>query len=394
MDLFSRVDLSKPPARRFGVSVGSEIEDAFRSRLAPLSGHLQAVELDLLFFSRAYWPIAPNPSCAAIFNHALNDFQILLKSLWDGDGRTAARTSRSLFEHLVNYKHVAGEADGAERYDAHIAITRQILARTKKRLPLLRSTPMRRELHRKAKLDRESRSEQAALIRKYGPNFARDWAKDNLRERARKVGHESDYDTYRLLSQITHGSTGGTMGTVSNNAGRTVHRLGPSFELAALSYPEGISFFRDLCQHINSSTPIHDGRIVSTLNSLTAGWGTFKEACEWIDRNLWPDSPPPPPVAILAIYPNGRTRWFLWEPSLGLIVPGMPQQDLGWIEENAKGYMNFKPDGTFSGDGEGRPITVRVLDVQLSITPTAKWVPAEAILQKKSASGPSDTFRS
>ncbi|MFJ7158472.1 DUF5677 domain-containing protein [Streptomyces sp. NPDC101118] len=381
MHLFSRVDLSIPPSRRFGVSLGREIEAALQGKIAPLNEPLDRVQLEVHLFSRIFWNQVKTEACSSIFNHALNDFSILLKSLWDGDGRTAARTSRSLFEHLVNYCYVCDETEAADRYTAHRAVTSQVLSRTTKRLPLLRKSQQKREIHRRMKRGRDSLAEYESARTAYGTTFDKDWAKHNLRERAKRAGFESDYDTYRLLSQVTHGSTGGTLGTLRDDSGPTIHRMGPSFELAALAYPEGISYFRDLCQQVQSRNSIDSRRLVAELNALIAGWSIYKQACEWTDRHLWPEKIPLPATTILAIYPNGGTRWFLWEPGLGVITGGTPPDNASYFEGKAKEYLSFVPDGTHLGDPEGRPLTVSVMGISITAIDGSNWVPAEAILQ-------------
>ncbi|MFI9185614.1 DUF5677 domain-containing protein [Streptomyces goshikiensis] len=394
MELFSRVDLSIPPSRRFGVSVGREVEEALGGRLSSLRLRLESTTNELHHFSRQFWGQSTDQACAVIFNHALNDFNILVRALWEGDGRTAARTSRSLYEHLVNYCYIAGEVEKSDRYMTHRAVTHQLISNLQKRLPLLRKSQRQREAHRRNKLGRDSARDYQDAIDLYGTGFKKDWSKENLYDRAKKNGLEGDYDIYRLLSQVTHGSTGGTLGTVRRGDGPTVHRMGPSIELAVITFPEGLSFFRDLCRQIESRSSVDSRNIVDSLNELIAGWGVYKEACEWVDKNLWPDSPPLPATAILAIFPNGGTRWFLWEPSLGLMTAAKPPANAAEIEEQAKEHWGFTPDGTHTGDDEGRPITVSVLATPVTIERDAKWIPAEAILQPKIGAESAESFLS
>jgi len=382
VELFSRVDLSVPPSRRFGISVGKEVEEALHNQLSPLVGVVDSVTQELHFFATRLYRNSPaGESCATIFNHALNDFIILLNALWDGDGRSSARTSRSLYEHLVNYCYVAGDAQAAERYGDHKVVTHQILSRMLKRLPLLGGTQRKREAHRRKKLGSSSAQKHRSALSRYGNSFNRDWAQVDLYSRAKLHGLESDYDTYRLFSQVTHGSAGGTLGTLQTENSPVIHRTGPSLELAALAFPEGISFFRDLCMRIHAIHGVDADNVVRCLNELISGWGVYKRACEWLDKNLWPELPPLPGATILAIYPGGGTRWLHWEPGLGLIAVGVPPANAADVEKKIKEQMGFVPDGTHIGDDEGRPITAAVHGTVVQVAPGAKWMPAEAILQ-------------
>ncbi|MFJ6987639.1 MULTISPECIES: DUF5677 domain-containing protein [unclassified Streptomyces] len=239
----------------------------------------------------------------------MNDLNILLNALWDGDGRTSARTTRSLFEHLVNYCYVAQDVQASERYVDHKVVTHQILSRMLKRLPLLGGTQRKREVHRRRRLGNSSAQIYRSALSRHGNSFNRDWAQVDLYSRAKLHGLEGGYDTYRLFSQVTHGSAGGTLGTIQADTGLVIHRTGPSLELAALAFSEGISFFRDLCVRIHALHGVEADNLVRSLNELIAGWGLYKQACEWIDKNLWPEVPPLPGATILAIYPGGGTRW-------------------------------------------------------------------------------------
>ncbi|MFH8891235.1 DUF5677 domain-containing protein [Streptomyces sp. NPDC017949] len=381
MELFSRVDLSVPPSSRFGISVGREVEEALHNQLSPLAGFAESVTQELHFFATRLYRNGPGgEACSVVFNHALNDYIILVNALWDGDGRSAARTARSLYEHLVNYCYIAGDVGAAERYQDHKAVTFQILSRMLKRLPLLGGTQRKREAHRRKKMGTGSAQPYRSGLDRHGKAFKKDWAQLDLYSRAKMHGLESDYDTYRLFSQVTHGSAGGALGTLQAEAGPVIHRTGPSLELAILAFPEGISFFRDLCVRIHAIHGINADNLVRSLNELIAGWGTYKRACEWVDKNLWPDSPPLPGATILAIYPAGGMRWLHWEPSLGLMAIGVPPSNAVELEQKIKGNISFIPDGTQSGDSEGRPITAAVHGVAIQVPPGAKWMPAEAIL--------------
>lgn len=379
--MFSRIDLSVPPSQRAGFSTGPEVAFHLKKILKPLEPLLESASISLLLTSRLYWPAINDEARSSIFNHAINDFTSLISRLEEGDGRNAARISRSLYEHLVNYCWVAAHDEGRERYIAHEAVTLDLISTMRRGVMLLSRVQRRRELHRLNKIERENRKGLQAAFVKYGPSFTKDWSAVNLRQRAEICGFGSSYDTYRLLSQVTHGSFGGTLGTRRDSQKLPVHRVGPSLELAVLSYPEGISFFRDLCRRIQILEGVDTVELVDSLNLLIGAWPVYKNACEALDRYLWPDEPPLQPAAILAFYPRGGTRWFRWEPEFAVITPASPPHNSGTLEGQARRHLQSSHPEAFSGTQDGKPITIGVHGVSLPVSSTCKWYPAESILQ-------------
>lgn len=381
MDMFNRVDFSVPPSQRAGFSMRGEVAANLKIVLDPLDPLLEETTRTLLHTSRAYWAGVQDGARASIFNHAINDFASLIDRLLEGDGRNAARISRSLYEHLVNYCWVSAHEEAKERYVSHDAVTLDLIAKMRRGAMLLSRVQRKRELHRLKKIENGNRAKLRAVIAKYGSSFARDWSAVSLRERAEYCGFGSSYDMYRLLSQVTHGSLGGTLGTRRESHGLPVHRMGPSLELAVLSYPEGLSFFRDLCRRIQILDALPTTELVDAINRLIEAWPTYKNACEAVDRYLWPDSPPSQPMAILALYPQGGTRWFLWEPEFSVITPTLPPHEAAKLVRQAREHLNsVHPEG-FPEAQDGKPITVSMYGVSLPTKSNCKWYPAESILQ-------------
>ncbi|MEU6340260.1 DUF5677 domain-containing protein [Streptomyces sp. NPDC046977] len=380
MEIFSRVDLSVAPSKRFGISIAGELEENLRFKLEALRPLTEEVSKLLFYTSRRFWASIENEACSIIFNHAVNDFDSLLPLLWNGDGRNAARAARSLYEHLINYCWVAAHDEGRDRYLAHEAVTLDLISKMRRGAMLLKKVAQKRELHRLRRMGRDNRARYNAAREAYGDAFQRDWAGTTLKSRAELCGFDAGYDAYRLLSQVTHGSYGGTLGTQRPVDGKPVHRIGPSLELAALSFLEGLSFFRDLCRRIHAVSDIDTRELVDALNALIAKWPEYREACEWVDKNLWPEAPPGKPLTVMALYPNGGTRWFVWERPLGIISPIDPPTDSKAWEEKIKAQIDFVPDGSFVGDEAGRPITIVVEGVLGVVNAAAKWYPAEAVM--------------
>lgn len=379
--MFSRVDLSVPPSKRDGVSIGFEAEEALKHALEPLDPKINALTPSLLLFSRTYFTTGTPEERARIFNHAMNDFTLLMKHLWEGNGRDAVRTSRSLYEHLVNYCYVASSAEGAERYLLHRTVTHKLISESTKRLPLLRRVERKREEHRLRKIAQENSRKYTESRRRFGNGFSRDWTSVNLYDRAKQSGLEGHYDTYRLFSQVTHGSAGGTLGTLRPNNNSAVHRIGPSLELASLAFPEGISFFRDLISRIQAIESIDAGELIARLNALINDWQTYRSACRWVDENLWPEGSPAPVVTIIAVYQTGRCRWFRWEPALKMMAPAEPPANHQSLEDSVKEQIDLSPAGELAEYLAGRPVTVAVSGVVVAVSDTATWFPAEGLMQ-------------
>lgn len=106
-------------------------------------------------------------AAAIVGNHAFNDFDGFIDSLFSGDGRSAARVSRSLYEHLVNYCEVMSSKNAAERYLAHRAVTADLLGDRTQGLPYLKGAQQKRERSRLAKLKRDSLKDLKSALAKF-----------------------------------------------------------------------------------------------------------------------------------------------------------------------------------------------------------------------------------
>ncbi|MFJ5996005.1 DUF5677 domain-containing protein [Streptomyces sp. NPDC092370] len=376
---FGAVDFSVPPSQRHGVAFKTEIRANMEAMLPEFPHILSATIEEIQLTIRQFFTETTNKSAAIIGNHAFNDLDSFIDCLLSGDGRSAARASRSLYEHLINYCEVTSSAVAAERYLEHAAVTADLLGNLTHGLHYLRGTQHKQERTRLAKLRRDSLPQLKNAVTRFGARFRRDWSSRNLHDRAVAHGYGNHYDTYRLLSQVTHGSCGGVLGSRADIAGKTVHRTGFSLELAVLSYLEGFTFFRAFAAEINSRQSIDTQRLTEWVDVLLAYWPNYRQALMEIDANTWPTSPPPSPVAILALYPNGRVRWFFWEPALSRMKPAYPPADCEWIEEE---FRKHAESGKVEvpANMEGRPLTTDVMGVQVTPKRGASWFTASAIL--------------
>ncbi|MEU9236848.1 DUF5677 domain-containing protein [Streptomyces subrutilus] len=364
------------------MSVGNEMEIALLHALLPLAEERSALNVALHTFSRSYWATVENRACSTIYNHAVNDFTLLLALLWGGDGRNAVRAARSLYEHLVNYCFVSSDSGAAARYMGHEAVTHQIIAKSRKWLNMLSGAERRREEYRLAKLNRDSTKPYQAMLDTHGSKFIGDWARLDLYSRARLFGLEGDYDTYRLFSQVTHGSTGGVLGTVRSAEGQVVHRMGPSLELAIMAFPEGVSYFMELAERVDSLNGVPSVELVAALRALRNKWPEYRKACKDIDGYLWPEGPPASAMAIIGIFPGGRVRWYLHEPALKLIVAAIPPEDSEFYESKVKEELAASITRGLKWDEEGRPFTAAI-PVPVAVRPGSTWLPDNGILMPR-----------
>ncbi|MEU3348786.1 DUF5677 domain-containing protein [Streptomyces sp. NPDC006700] len=378
-DKYGELDFSVPPSQRHGVAVKGELA-ANMSRMLPDFPKLISDALEELHIViRRFFTETTNRSANVVGNHAFNDLDSFIDCLFSGDGRSAARASRSLFEHLVNYCEVMSSPEAAERYMEHKGVTADLLGNLTHGLRYLRGNDHKQERSRLAKLKRESLRPLRAALSRFGASFRRDWSSRNLYQRASAHGYESHYDTYRLLSQVTHGSCGGVLGSHTAIAGHTVHRTGPSLELAVLSYLEGFTFFRAFAGEVGTRQRIETRELIESIDALLNYWPTYRQALTSIDAMIWPESPPPGPVAIMAMYPNGRARWFFWEPALNRMKPAYAPEGSERMEERFRRHIQ-EGNIEIPPNMEGRPITSSVSGVQVTPKEGSSWFTASGIL--------------
>jgi hypothetical protein len=378
---YQEVDFSVPPSERSGIVLKAEIRDIISYALPDLKPLIADMLEALHVVGRRFFTEANSEAGVIIGNHALNDFDSLIDFLLSGDGRNAARTARSLYEHLINYCEVMGSPASSERYLKHRAVTADLLGGMIRGVPLLRGPELKRERNRLKKLRRDSARDLADGLSRFGRKFRADWSEKSLRDRAATHGYERHYDVYRLLSQVTHGSCGGVLGTYMDVKGKPVHRVGPSLDLAALAYLEGISFFRDFVREIEKREGDDTSDLVTSLNRLIGYWPWYRKAIAAIDRMIWPENPPPSPTAIMAIYGSGRVRWFYWEPVLQMMKPAIPPDGAEWMEEQLK--EKIRRDGIQLEGPDGKPFTSAVAGVSVTPKPDSDWFKADAILVGK-----------
>jgi hypothetical protein len=366
-------------------SIGFPIEDALPKWPEPLFERLghQAID-DVNLWMRtivtdiaALYPVLPTEAERAILTVVVNDSVALIRHVDGLDGRSAAHCARALFEHLVNAMDVdASSTNTAQRYEEHRYVTESQVARRRWYLPLLDKQARAKETARLDRLARRVARPLSRAVIAYGASFRRSWAAGSLFDRASAHGLAADYDGYRILSSVIHGSSGALTGIVRRVKNDPVHRTGPDLDLAATAYGEGlkstIAYFELLERKTQRPEPRRIRQLTEGLLSQTQ---EVRRVLSRLDRQLWPTVPVPPPIAILAIFGGGRERWYLYYPQEEKLTPALPPTstpDLGELRRRAAaaGYV---------GVG-GRPLTASVEGVRLVPTPGARSVPAASIM--------------
>lgn len=342
--------------------------------------HLDELADQLFFATGAFYHSSSVESAMAVFNHATNDIFDLIDDCLDGRGRTAARTARALYEHAVNMRSVSTSSDMANRYEQHRWVTEDILAR---RQPgLSRLSPERARVKRQA-YSRMSRRSRAALrqpLAKYGSGFRKTWTSASLYDRAAQHGLALDYEAYRVLSTVVHGTPGGLTGTRATIRGESVHRTGPNLELASLAWLEGLTFFQHFVEALPLTSDMDCGPLSAATNDVLDDWPELDHALLSLDRQLWPDAAPARDVAVLAFYPTG-TRWYYYHTASEQIITAEPPADAESRVEVVRRSAGRLIDAHEPDEYEGRPFTVIMWGVTvLPRRNTGGWRPAEAVL--------------
>lgn len=347
-----------------------EFDDPYESYQPPSS----LWDPDFDHFLRAYpalvidaltqWHETLSGARGMIVNHATNDVLILLRAVRDGDGRTAARTARAIFEHLVHYKEVASSRDKATQYEAHQHVTADQLARARIGLGLLRGKARKQEGLRLTALGRRAQRPLLEAMDRYGASFQRGWtAGTSVRSLAERHDLMPGYESYRILSGVMHGSAGALLGTRREKGSQVTHRLGMDLQLAPLAFHEGVAWWRAMLDDL-PATAVHPDwglGLREATDELLTGYVEVFAGCRRLDNRLWPTGGAlPKRVAVLALYPNDKARWFLHDLAAGLLRPArlVGEAPEGMDELVAK----LRPE---VGKAGGRPATCAVLHVRV-----------------------------
>lgn len=359
----------------------SDLEFIISSSLQSVHEKFNEVQASLLPVVRWFFGASLRPEVYAVGNNVINDFHELLDALSNGSGRTAARTARSIFELVVTFCEVCDNLESGIRYSRHTSVTAQLQARVKTGLSTLSGRELSIESRRLANLKRDSEKDYKNAVHDYGSTFDKGWSQANFYDLCKKYGKDPLYDVYRLLSQVTHGSHGGIMGTYREMQGSGVHRTGRSLELAILAYYHGIYFFRDFIAELSTRLKDIDTRLLlQRLDETLALWPEYRRMMTKIDAILWPTEPPPGVVALVKAYETGALRWFLYEPVLELAFPADTPSNSSHLaaEAVARARDTAGPKGPTQGSNY---VVATIPGVPVPMKPNSKPIPIRALLE-------------
>jgi len=362
--------------------------DEFRSVLEERPDLLAELDQDVAARLQAYpvvvameltggYQVGLSPEATIVLNHAVNDLLDLFSAVHDCAGRAAARAARALFEHLVNLIDVISDVTYRERYIAHSHVTAALIARHAAGMDLLKGKQRRRERERLRRMEARSQRPLAEAIATYGGSFRRQWHPLSLRDRAEKHGLGRGYEAYQILSGVLHGNSGSLLGTRRETQAGSIHRSGPDLELTGLALVEGLETIREFAVRMGHAASSFDSSlVVEATDDVLKDWPVVLDHLRRLDRKLWPSTPPPTPVAVLAIYPSGR-RWYIHDRRTDeLFLAEAPEEGLTpEMEADVSQLVKLHPPRS----GE-RPTTIAMLGVTLRRRPRVRPVHAAAIL--------------
>lgn len=314
-----------------------------------------------------------------IVNHATNDLLILLEAVQAGSGRTAARTARAMFEHLAHYREVKSSPGAATQYEEHRHVWADQISRARIGLHLLNGKERKKEADRLAAVGRRAKLPLQQALQRYGPSFMRGWmAGTSLYALAKRHGYEDDYESYRLLSGVMHGSAGAALGTRRERGGVVTHRLGMDLQLVPVAFHEGIRWWRALLDELpeTSADPDSGMGLREATDVLLQGYPEIYRSCRRLDNKLWPaGAAPPRNLAVLALYPGDKVRWYVYDGLAQTVRPAELTGDAPDFINAVLGQM--RPHVGVSG---GRPATAVMPHIRVRPTPGKRPSPAAHLL--------------
>lgn len=333
--------------------------------------------------SAALYVELPTDAEKMVMTAMINDATSLVVHVGRFDGRSAAHCARAAFEHLVNALDLASSPINThQRYLGHQAITTSQVASRRWYLRLLSKPAQVKESRRLDKLARKTAADLKRVVQTYGSSFKKGWASGTLFDRATAHGLRDEYEGYRILSAVIHGSSRGMAGIVRHVNGSSVFRIGSDLDLAAIAWIEGIQAVLHYFEALVAQTQRPEAvAIRRATERMLAHTEVVRAELRRIDQEMWPAVPDLPPTAVLAIHRGGKERWFLYssqtESLLAAETPSsLPPDTEASLEKIRAEAAKRNWDG-----GNGRPMTIHVSGAPLLVPkPGAKHVPAASIM--------------
>lgn len=287
--------------------------------------------------SSEHWYHELDHEISMVINHAVNDILILIEAVADGSGRTAARTSRAMYEHLLHLLEISHDPSKGVQYAAHAHVTASQLAEAAIGLDRLERPLQRRERARLQQMAKRARRPLAQALALYGPRFRSRWTgAEGVFDLAKRHGLIDDYGAYRILSAVLHGSAGALLGTRRPiGEGTVTHRVGPDLALLPSAYLLGVTWWRALVAHLPEPprSPEWSIEFSKATDVLLDIYPEVFERSRRVDNKLWPQNPVPASrTAVIAVYPSKKVRWYLHDMRTNALWPAEPVGEVpDWV---------------------------------------------------------------
>lgn len=321
----------------------------------------------------ALYDLLQNSAQQYILTVAANDALSLMSHVDHLDGRSAAASARMLLEHLVNFCDVTSSQENtSKRFLGHRHVAGEQLSRRRWHIDHLDKKAAKKEGNRLDGLGNRSRRALKTLRKSYGNRFEFQWATDSLKTRSSRYGLTDEYEGYRILSSIIHGSSGGTKGLVKELPQGQIHRIGKDVQLVPFAFEEGLRNFVRLCRTLQDVTDSAEADDLERQSYwvVTQRLQEVRDAASKWDRKMWPKEPPLPPyVPSVVIWRSGKHRWAVHDLRTDMMIWAEP---LGDPPDLTEVKQQLKAEGI-----ESR--IFGLLDTRLKPVRDGKWVPAEAL---------------
>jgi hypothetical protein len=261
----------------------------------------------------------------SIMVQATNECFDLVAAAAMGEGRSALKSSRSLFDLHVTALDVSGDAVAAERYENHRWVVWNQWAQLNLEQAYLYGNDRKAHDHQAKVALRESQSEADRAIGQYGAAYRRSWINLDLRSRATNHGIESRYDLYRLASAVLHGSAGGAIGIhVQHDENVGTYRTGPALALAPIAVLAGLQDYGGIISVVENAGAIGAPVVREEILRGLEAWPEYRSYILRLDATWWAHAPRHDVLGVLSVGPGLSRVWYLHDPLYGIVRRAKP----------------------------------------------------------------------
>lgn len=215
-----------------------------------------------------------HPAYLVVGAVCLNDFNDLLFDAVSGRGRSALRSARTVFEHLLNLIALR-EPSLRTRFMCHSLVGTELVAAWNPIEPFLSGKRLKASRHRQKKLLRDSRKEREEAIAEYGNGFRRQWHPETVRDRAVAAQLEREYEFFRAASAAVHGAASAMEDAYWIVDGDPVIRVGPSVVMCPSALAAGLLFMKKFFSELHAELELDTTAVLDALERVSESIGDF-----------------------------------------------------------------------------------------------------------------------